>query len=206
MKERARDERGFTLVELMVTLLISSLVMGAILGVLDGQMRVERRVNAFANNQEELRDALVALQRDIRSSEPPLALPTTAEHKWRLQLNVFSDATSPGSLVEWRASGGELVREDHSVSPPVVTHRLGGLHPAADQVFFYFMTNGELLLDPLPPAPPPSPTDVARCIVRIQIVLIAAPNAGPQPAPIRSDVQIRNRTKPASGCPQAATP
>ena len=197
-----RDDSGFTVVEIMITLLISSLVLTAILGILDSQMRIERRVTAFANNQEELRDALISLQRDIRSSEPLVALPTIDEHKLKLRLNVYTDATSAPTPIQWSATpGGELVREDLSQSPPWVTHRLKGLDPNLDQLFFYFMTNGELNLAPPAPNVPPQPADVATCTVAIKIVLRATPEAGPAVSPLESDVQLRNRTRAPQGCP-----
>lgn len=200
---RAPDtDAGFTVVEMMITLFVSSIVIVSILGFLTGQMSIERRVDAFASNQEELRQTLVALQRDLRSSAPPATLAATTDYQYRLQLDVFTDISSPGVPVAWYVNGaGELVREDQSTTPPTITHRLRGVD-ATLALFTYYRANGQpFVLDAST-----QPADVAACTTRIGIRLVAAPRPGPKPAPLHSDVQLRNRSTKPQGCPLSPGP
>lgn len=195
-------DAGFTVVEMMIALFVSSVVIVSILGFLTGQMSIERRVDAFASNQEELRQTLVALQRDLRSSAPPAPLATTTDYQYRLQLDVFGDISSPGVPVAWYVNGAaELVREDQSTAPPTITHRLRGVD-ATLPLFTYYRANGQpFVLDAST-----QPADVAACTTRIGIRLVAAPRPGPRPAPLHSDVQLRNRSTKPQGCPLSPAP
>lgn len=196
-----RGEDGFTVVELAITMMISMIVMVALFGVLDSQMRAERRVNNYADNQEELRLAIVAMQRDIRSSEPLKALATSAEYALRIDLNIYDDIvnTSPDP-VRWRVDTNtqELLREVvASDGSATITHRVRGVaNNYGNPLFRFFKGNQEEYFATDPPA------DIAQCTIRIKIRLVAAPNAGPAPAVLTSDAQLRNRLPGGIGCPQ----
>ncbi|HET9443948.1 MAG TPA: hypothetical protein VFO65_11530, partial [Acidimicrobiales bacterium] len=45
-------------------------------------------------------------------------------------------------------------------------------------------------------------SDISRCTVRVRIELVAAPEAGPEPGTLVSDVHLRNRLPGGTGCPQ----
>ena len=205
---RDGDESGFTVVEVMVTLLISSIVMGTIFDLLATQTNVERRASSFAENQEALRQAIVIIQRDVRSSEPLRPLATSAEYGLRIDLHVYAsiDAPSPTSI-RWivDTAARELRREqlDSTGAVTAVTYRVAGVaNTATMPLFGFYMVNDmpyNLTAD--------TPTDIADCTVRIHITLVAAPNAGPAPARLESDAQLRNRRPGGAGCPVApATP
>lgn len=66
MKTIKMDKRGFSLVELMVTLVISSIALAGIYGVYKGQLKSYVTQNAVVDIQQNLRNALYVLQRNIR--------------------------------------------------------------------------------------------------------------------------------------------
>jgi len=213
-----RSEAGFTIVELAITMAIAMTVMGSILGILVSQSKAERRVSAFADNQEELRQAVVAMQRDIRSSEPLQPLTTSPEYALRIELDVYEDISDPAPIpVRWVVdlTTSELRREllDSTTRAVTgITHRVRGVaNNYAVPLFRFYKAASNTTPDAdaeykLAPTDPPA--DIASCTVRIRIELLAAPNPGPQPARLISDVQLRNRLPGgAPGCLETtATP
>lgn len=202
--EPGHGESGFTVVELAITMAISMIVMGSILGILDSQTRAERRVSTFADNQEVIRQAVVAMQRDIRSSEPLAELPGSAtQYALRIDLSVFEDILDPNPVsIRWRVdiAAKELVRETLDATGAVtgVTHRLTGVTNNFGSPLFTFYDAVQLPYD----LTLTTPKTISDCTVRIRTRLVAAPTAGPAPAVLISDTQLRNRLPGGSvGCP-----
>ena len=208
-REAASTDHGFTVVELAITMAIAMLVMSSILGVLVSQSNAERRVSTFADNQEVLRQAIVLLQRDIRSAEPleQLLLPDgnpapRSHYALRIRLNVYEDISQPAVPIQWvvDTTTKELRRElvDASGAPTAVTYRVRGVANsyALDNELFRFFdaTNEEFALHE------GSAADIAHCTVRIQVNLRAAPGDGPAPFLLTSDAQLRNRLPGGIGC------
>jgi prepilin-type N-terminal cleavage/methylation domain-containing protein len=205
-----RGDRGFTVVELSISMAISGVLMVAMLGILVSQSNAERRVSSFADNLEELRQTSVALQRDLRSSEPLVDLPTAPEFAKRIDLLVYRNINASTAVsLRWRvfvAGTGErqLIREelDASGNPTAVTYRLRGLADGA--VFSFYKADG-VAFD-VSPASTEQPHDIADCTVRVRFALRAAPNRGPAPAQLTSDAQLRNRLPGGVGCQDALAP
>lgn len=207
--EGAGGEGGFTVVELAITTALLMTVMAAILGVLDSQTRTERRVQAFAHNQEVLRQAVVAMQRDIRSADSLKRLPSSPEYALRIDLDIYDTITDPAPIpIRWIVdpAAKELRREvlDGAGNPTATTHRVKGVENSyAVPLFTFFSANAssgneslgryDLAVD--------SRTDIAVCTVRIRVELLAAPTKGPAPALLVSDAQLRNRLPGGTGCP-----
>lgn len=210
MSARVRDEReeGFTLIELMITMALSAMIMTAILGVLVSQSNAEKRVSNFADNQELLRQTIIAIQRDARSSEPLKQLDTIQQYKTRIDLNVYdsidaADATPIRWIVD--EANRELRREvvDNAGNPIAVTHRLQGVaNSSTNPLFAFYKANDNFTGQGYYDLNADEPKDVAECTVRIRIMLQAAPNPGPSPAKLYSDAQLRNRLPGGIGCPQ----
>lgn len=203
-------DAGFTVAELSITMALLGVVMSALLGLLTGQATLERRVSAFADNQESIREALVFVQRDLRSAEPLVQLSSPLDYRWRVDLKVFLRVTDPEPvIVRWRIApdtapaGDELVREivrpDGTIT---TTYRLRGVRTQreARHLFQYFKRDGTAFdLDDT--AGTTTGTMVA-CTVRLKIDLTAAPHGKPTQAPrLISDVQLRNWVPGAVGCP-----
>lgn len=204
--KRRRGQSGFSMVEVSVAMAISSIVVAALAGVLMSQARAERKIRAFSDNQEEVRQAMVTLQRDLRSAEPLLVLSSSADYRSRVDLSVYDEIDSgTPATVTWRVdtTSQELVREEHLGSgATVTTYRLREVTSAsAEPLFSYFKANGTELVPGTDAA-----ADITACSSKVHIRLVAAPNAGGGFARLESDVQLRNR-RPGTGCPPApATP
>lgn len=195
---RDRDhEAGFTVVELAIVMMISMTVMASIVGMLHSQSKAERSVNGLASAQEQVRLALVAVQSDLRSAEPLVALPTASEFPKRMEIIHLDFDTDAMLRFRWRLDdvNDELVREtlDDAGNVTATTFRLGGV--TNNTVFRYFNSRGDELT-----AENSTPEIIASCTLRVRVLIDAAPEDGPQPLDNWSDVQLRNRLPGGVGC------
>ncbi len=197
MGARRDDESGFTVLELAIVMMISSIVMGSLIGILDSQSRAERSINGLASAQEQVRLSLVAIQSDLRSAEPLVALPAAADFPKRMEILHLAFDTDTLIRLRWRLddANDELVREalDGSGNVTGTTHRLRGV--TNNTVFRYFNSRGDELT-----AENSTSEIIARCTLRVRVLIDAAPEDGPQPLDSWSDVQLRNRLPGGVGC------
>ena len=206
-----RGDGGFTVTEVMISTALAALVSAAITGMLVSQTNAERDVTTFTVNHEEVRQTLVALQRDLRSAEPLIAVGTTKELENKLDLKMYESVQSTTPFhVRWRldTTTDELLREEVNSSGTVTatTWRLRGVANGdlAIPVFAYFRADEtKYELDPAI-SPGLTPGDVAYCTVRVAIDLRARPNGGREPVRLVSDVQLRNKLPGADECPPLA--
>lgn len=194
-----RDEGGFTVVELAIVMAMAMLVMSSLLGMLTSQSKATTRLDRFANNQEQVRLAMVAMQKDLRSSERLLELPAGADIRYRVDLERYVDAAAvEPETISWRITAdGELVRYlVRSATDLVATHRLAGTANVERGValFTHVRASGT------PYATTESARTVADCSVKVQLRLQAAPESGPAPMPLSSAVQLRNRISSVGEC------
>lgn len=191
-------ESGFTLVELLVTMMILGIVSASLVGVLVSQTNVEKRVQAHIANQEEVRLAMVEMQRDIRSSEPLVELAVAGDYAHKLELKIL-DLDDHVQYVRWKydSVANELRREELDATTKAITgtsYRLRGVEdPANSRVFRYFNAAGDLL-------DTAGPKTIASCTIRVEISLVAGPHNGPNPYVIKSDAELRNRLPGGLGC------
>lgn len=201
----ARDDHGFTLVELSITSMLVAIVSAALVSMLVSQANTERDVHRFANNQEEIRQAIVAMQQDLRSAEPLTEVSNPLDLRYRVDLKVYDDVTSTTPVqIRWRldAASDELLREQVNSSDVVVatTHRLRGVvNENVNAPLFTYYDADEVAFS-LGDVGVTSGT-VVYCTVRVRIDLRAAPNGGRAPVTVVSDVQLRNRLPGAEECP-----
>lgn len=191
-----RTEHGFTVVEVAIVALISSLLLGSILGILDGQSRAERRVTAVAGNQELVRQAMVSIQRDLRSAASIVAPAQASTAPWRVDLVHVDFDTGDRSQLRWRVDVArrELVREVVTGSTVgATTFRLTGVEP--DPMLRYFDARGRELTGGGGTA-----TTLSSCTARVRVQLAAAPNEGPAPLAVTSEVELRNRRRSDRAC------
>ena len=198
-----RDE-GFTIVELSITMGIAMLVMASLLGILVSQSKAEKRVSSFADNQEILRQAIVLVQRDIRSAEPLEPLPASADYALQIRLNVYENITEPPVPIRWYVDTTSMELRREMIDTGAITYRVRGVANSfalGNHLFEFFRAEGtryDLTAE--------NPEDISHCTVRIRVNLRAAPNAGPSPVLLTSDAQLRNRLPGGIGCATAAAP
>lgn len=194
-------EHGFTVIELAITMGIAMLVMSSLLGILVSQSNAERRVSTFADNQEILRQAIVLMQRDIRSAEPLEPLPASADYALQIKLNVYEDISAPPVPIRWYVDTASQELRRELIATGAVTHRVSGVansYAIGAHLFEFFEAGGgqyDLATE--------NPEDIAHCTVRIRVNLRAAPSPGPSPVLLTSDAQLRNRLPGGIGCATA---
>lgn len=183
-------DAGFTLVELTVVMMIMSIVSVSILGMLVSQTNAEKRVNRAANNQEVLRQAIVEVEKDIRSSDPILYQPNVGDFATQLPVRIRNITDEIDRFVRWRldTTTSSLLREELDTSQNVTatSYRVPGM--VNQTIFTYYRADGSAYtLTGLDAGA------VDRCTVRVHVALRGAPQSGPAPTLVEADVQVRNR-------------
>ncbi len=100
-----RDERGFTLVEVLVAIVIAAIVGGLTVGVVAGSAEQERSTTSHVMTLNEGKTALERLTRDIRAADPVL----------EAESDEIVVVVRDGSSIRWRrwhASEGVLAVEE----------------------------------------------------------------------------------------------
>jgi Tfp pilus assembly protein PilW len=202
---RPRTSEGFTVVELSISTVIGAIIFIAVTGMMISQFRAGNDVNTFTSNQEDIRQALVAMQQDLRSAEPLTEVTNPLDLRYRVDLQVFENVSSGTPVqIRWRldTTKRELVRESVDANNTVTAtgYRLSGVTNADLTVplFTYYKGDGGeyVLTDPGTTA-----GTVAYCTVRIRVDVRAAPHGGRKTVQLTSDVQLRNRLPGAEECP-----
>ena len=95
-----RNEKGLTLIELIITLLIVSLLLGSIYGILQGTLRVWLHGSEKIDIQQNARIAMNTLESEIKRADRVNSNSTSTS------LNLTID----GQLVRYHLSGTQLLR------------------------------------------------------------------------------------------------
>jgi prepilin-type N-terminal cleavage/methylation domain-containing protein len=181
-----RDERGFTLVELMVTIFIATIVFGAVLTMIEVSTRNQARVTARVDANQRARPVMTRLIDRLHSAcvapgiAPVLAGSTSSSMSF---LSKSGSAVSPTpdlytvtlsgtTLSESRylATGGSAPSWTFSSTPTSTRQLIAGVGtgaigspPAAVPLFRYYkFIGGQVSTTPLPT--PLSATDASRTV------------------------------------------
>lgn len=150
------DDRGSSLVELVVAMLLTALAAGSIVGLVAGSANTVERVSDD--------DPLVAVAADwlVRDLREATALDVVAHDG---AAAVTLDVTTPAGVVRWGSAGGTVERQAPAAlgAQPVV----GGLHPVAALKVALETTAG-FAIDPA------DAVVVAECARLLVVTLIAA--------------------------------
>jgi prepilin-type N-terminal cleavage/methylation domain-containing protein len=198
--KRAQDERGVTLIELMVVLTLLSLVLVSFYGALNSLMNNTGRQQALVTNQESVRFALLDMTRDIRAANPLSTLSPPTAYPGELEATVLPASGSTPLYVRWQLSGTTLTRSllngpgGSVVSTKTVLTNVKNAATGTSLFRYFNSSNAELL-----------PTtnaagDFSNCTVRVHISVSAAVGTGPAPFTVDSDAEIRNRLPGGIGC------
>lgn len=203
MTVRVRDESGFTATEVVMTSFLLAFITVSLLGVLVSQTKAERRASAVVNSQEDVRFAMTALARDLRSADPLVSPTSITTAPYEVDLQLGDTGSGPSSTVRWSldAAHGKLLRQTLSGPGGSVTgttftlNRVHNGDGAGTPMFtFWNSTSSEMT------ASNSTAADIANCTIRVHIRVTADTNPGPAPFTVESDAELRNRLPGGIGC------
>ena len=180
-EQREFDERGFTLVELMIGLVMAGIVVGVIYSAYTIQTKIYTEQGKTAEMQQNIRAGLTYLQGEIRmagynpdqanhpscgtsSGAPGIHTATAAAFGFSMDLNGNGDCDDPGENVTYSvytASDGR--------------RKLGRAAPSIRQAVAEDITHIEFLYMFPPPKPPKTDPTASELhdIVAVQVSLLA---------------------------------
>ena len=103
LRRLSRDERGFSLVELVTALGMLAIVVGALASVLVAAMNAEREMNRRFGSQIEARLALDQLRREIHCASA--VTPSGASSSITIVLGSRCPTAGAGTTVSWCTTG-----------------------------------------------------------------------------------------------------
>ena len=169
MLTRPADERGFTLVELLVTMTVFLLVSGALLSALDSGMRTERLASGRIDDEQAVRLVLAQLSRDVRNADAisPRDLVT---------LPGELDLVNGSDGISWRydRTGQQLIRVVSAGGTETSGIRVGGVTNGSEPVFRLLSRAGADLAT----MPGATAADVFRCAVAVQASVTSVTRPG----------------------------
>lgn len=169
--KRLRDERGFTVIEVVIAMVILLVVMGAALSVMDTGARTERAQFARRVALEDLRTAMGRMTKEIRQA----LIVSTASTRSRLEMTTLFNGAERSVVYE--VVGDELRR---TVDADVSERLTDGL------------TSGEIFCYDPPLCGLTSPATANPEIVRISMTAEPAQFANDATITLATDVQLRN--------------
>ncbi|MBW3615070.1 MAG: hypothetical protein KY439_07155 [Actinobacteria bacterium] len=189
------SEAGATVMELVVVVLVFGIIVTSIFGVMNNLTAAEQRAQLRVQTQEDIREALTAMARDLRSSAG-LEIASSAAATQAITL-IGSD----NARTRWRvlASTGRLLRE---VDPsntgqwvPSRTYR--DVRNGADAIpLLRYYGAGNVQFDPSTTLP----STLSKCALRVRLTLRAGPVTGSVYTSTQ-DVSVRNRgSRGVAGC------
>lgn len=189
----ARDSRGFTLIELMVTIGILAIVLAVLTTVLFSSTRQSGRTAKRADVQGATRQAMSLMTTELRQagadpSIPPVGVLAIVSGD-SVNVRVRSDLNGDGVIQT--AEPSEDVTYSYVDSIGVLTRNPGTgaarvISNVTDMRLTYYASDGSAIT-----ALPLSATDAAR-VTSIQVALTVAED-GAEPLTITNRVNLRNR-------------
>ncbi len=208
---RARaEERGFTIIEVMVATSILLLVLALVFGSLVSLTRNEDRSQRLVSNEQNVRFELNQLAREIRAANPlvPLLNATTASTYDNQIEMVLGPTGGTQQVVRWTydTAAEQMVRQimsGTSASASVVSQsfylaRVRNVETGTPVFTYYGQANEDLVAETL--ANDGNLHDAANCAIRVSIEISSDSNPGPLPFTQTQDVEIRNRLPGNVGC------
>jgi prepilin-type N-terminal cleavage/methylation domain-containing protein len=173
-----RDERGFTLVEMLTVLAMLGLVIAALTTILVAAMNAEREMNRRFASQINARLALDQLRREVHCASS--VTPTGASSSVTIVLGSRCPSATGGTTVTWCTSGSGARFALYRV---VGTTCSTSGKRAAD-----FLTSGTVFV-----FTPQSPTSLA--VLSVTLPVNTRPESGMADYRLEDDIVLRNSTR-----------
>jgi prepilin-type N-terminal cleavage/methylation domain-containing protein len=209
--QRARaDERGMTIIEVMVATSILLVVLGLVFGSMVTLTRNEDRSQRLVSNEQNVRFELNQLAREIRAANPlvPLLNATSASAYDNQIEMVLGPTGGTQQVVRWTydTTTQRLARQIMSgtsatatvVSQSFFLARVRNVETGTPVFRYYGQQNENLVEQSL--ADGGNVHDAANCAIRVAIEISSDSNPGPLPFTQTQDVEIRNRLPGNVGC------
>ncbi len=202
VEERTVDERGMSVVELMVVVLMLGFVLVSLFSVLQSVTANESIQQAKVNNQEKVRFALGQLARDLRSGNPLLPAATAAGSATSAEM-ALGPSTGTQTYVRWWLSGTTLNRSILPAAggtPTTTKVMLTNVRNATRGITLlrYFRSSVDEML--VTGAGAVTAGDIANCTIRVRIAVASDADPGSAPFVEETDAEIRNRLPGGIGC------
>jgi prepilin-type N-terminal cleavage/methylation domain-containing protein len=173
-----RDERGFTLVEMLTVLAMLGLVIAALSSILVAAMNAEREMNRRFTSQINARLALDQLRREVHCASA--VTPAGASSSVTIVLGTRCPSAAEGTTVSWCTSGTgarfALYRVASTTCGPSGKQ-------AAD-----FLTSGSIF-----EFTPQSPNSLA--VLSVILPVNTRPESGMSDYDLEDDIVLRNSTR-----------
>ncbi len=200
------DDRGMTVVELVVATALLLLVTTLIFSFMISVQNTDRRAQAIVNNEQDARGVLTEIARDIRASNPIETFAATDTYRNQIQMTLGEGATLKRVRWVYETSSAssrykELRREVLNNSTGAVVSSSTRLrrvqnivrNPVVDLFKYYGQSGADLVAAGNGP-------NVGNCAIRVAITITADSNPGPEPFTVTQDVEVRNRLPGGIGC------
>lgn len=212
-----RDERGFTVAELMMTIFLMGIVLVVTYTSLNSFMQTSDATQSKSFSLSDTRLALERATKHVRAANPIDALSPVSRYATEIRFSVY--CSTPGvkgcgtnqlrqmayiladnALTE--SAGGSsatLVGPQGPAAVPQTQRRGAVVNPTGQPVFQYFDKNGQPLATSGAQAPPP--TTFRDCVksVEIHLVVISEHRKPQNTIDLSTRVDLRNRNQVA-GC------
>jgi Tfp pilus assembly protein PilV len=196
-------ESGMSMIELMVTVALLMVVTGVLLGSVDNLTATESNAQSRTNNQDEIRQVIYEMAKDVRASNPMVALGGDSNGYATDYANRMQIAQGPAqgtqTWVEWKYAGGVITRSNMSGPNGNVLSsgtKLRGMSNNASTPLFRYYRSATTEMDPAATLA----YDIANCTIRVVITIQAAPTGRGVPVAVTQSVELRNRVPGGLGC------
>ena len=166
----ARDEAGFTFVELSMVLLITTIVLTMMIAMITVYAKAEATTSNSANAASAVRLALLQLQSDIQSANPVGTLASVSAYNDELQVTVQPS----GKVITWQYTYAtqKLTRQiGSSPAMAVLTNVTNGNPSSGGIPVFVYLDHCSANLVTQPQA---TPASISGATTEVEVVLSVA--------------------------------
>lgn len=171
MMQKLRDEKGFTLIEMMVAIAISSIVMLVIHVAYQNQLRSHLTQQSVADMHQNARAAMSLMKNEIQmagfdptqKANASILTANASDFRFEIDLNEDGDCGDGNEVVHYVLNGDDLERATGAGVPVLLAENIDALD------FVYFDGN----MNPIDLSTPPLSANELASIRLVQITIVA---------------------------------